>query len=170
MYFGIHFLSLEAMMTEQEILDSARNIFMTGRMIHDEVQRITTAACISEGESKLGELSAPQMNMIMMIRVREKVSVKDLASLLGVSPPSVSIMVDRLVEKGLLTRSRCETDRRRVVIQVSSEAIEDITVVEKKVLDAFVKIVEALGPETTRKWCEVLQKIKTILNGNPIAA
>lgn len=142
---------------------------MTGRMIHDEVQRITTAACMGMVENKLRELSAPQMNMIMMIRVREKVSVKELASLLSVSPPSVSIMVDRLLEKGLLTRTPCEKDRRRVVIQVSPEAIEDIVGVEKRVLDSFVKLVKALGPETTRQWCEVLQQIEKVLGRSPLS-
>lgn len=151
-------------MTDPNTLTSARYIFTTGRRIHDRVQQIITAACMEEGDdSRFGELSAPQMNMILMIRVREAVSVTQLASLLNVSPPSASTMVDRLVERGLLTRTPSSKDRRKVVIRVSPEAIAQISRVEEKVLSAFVELVEALGPETTRMWCEVLDRIKDVL-------
>ena len=154
-------------MTDPNTLASARYIFTTGRRIHDRVQQITTAACMDEGsDSRFGELSAPQMNMIMMIRVRETVSVTQLASLLNVSPPSASTMVDRLVERGLLTRTPCSEDRRKVDIRVSPEAIEEISRVEEKVLGAFVELVQAVGPETTRMWCEVLHRIKNVLEND----
>ena len=154
-------------MTDQDTLASARYIFTTGRMIHDHVQRITTGACMQEGkDNRFGELSAQQMNMIMMVRVREAVSVTELAVLLGVSPPSVSTMVERLVERGLLTRTPSNRDRRKVVIRVSPEAIEDIARVEAIILGSFVELVEAVGAETARQWCEVLKKIKTVLDKN----
>ncbi len=151
-------------MTDQATLDSARYIFTTGRMVYERVQRIAASACMSIAEAKFKDLSAPQMNMIMMIRVRGAVSVTELAALLGVSPPSVSTMVDRLVERGLLTRRPSARDRRKVVIQVTPEAIEEIARVEAMILASFVELVEAVGAKTTRKWCEVLQHIKTVLD------
>ena len=151
-------------MTDREVLNRARYIFTTGRMIHDRIMRISTGAFMSTAkDDRFGELSAPQMNMLMMIRVRETVSVTELAALLNVSPPSVSTMVDRLVERGLLTRVPSDQDRRKVVIRVSPEALEDIARIEEMILGAFVELVEAVGPETTQKWCEVLQQIKQVL-------
>jgi DNA-binding MarR family transcriptional regulator len=151
-------------MTDPNILANARYIFTTGRKVHDLVQQTITAACMAEGDDhRFGELSSSQMNMVLMIRVRETVSVTQLASLLSVSPPSVSTMVDRLVERGLLTRTPSSEDRRKVVIRVSPEAIEEISRVEEKVLGAFVRLVEVLGPETTQMWCKVLDRIKDVL-------
>lgn len=162
---------LEAFMTDQDVLNHARYIFTTGRMIHDRIMRISTGACMSTNkDDRFGELSAPQMNMLMMIRVRETVSVTELAALLNVSPPSVSTMVDRLVERGLLTRVASDQDRRKVVIRVSPEALEDITRVEGMILESFVELVEAVGPETTQKWCEVLQQIKQVLENKALSA
>ncbi len=147
-------------MTDQATLTSARYIFTTGRMIHDRIMRISTSACMNIGKDDgFGELSVPQMNMLMMIRVREAVSVTELAALLGVSPPSVSTMVDRLVERGLLTRIPSDQDRRKVVIRVSPEALKDIAQVEEMILGSFVELVEAIGPETTQQWCQVLEQI-----------
>ena len=121
-------------------------------------------------DRRFGELSAQQMNMIMMVRVREAASVTELAALLGVSPPSVSTMVDRLVERGFLTRTPCDQDRRKVVIRVSPEAIEEIVQVEEMILSSFVELVEAVGPDTTQKWCEVLQQIKQVLEKKQLSA
>lgn len=158
-------------MTDQDVLNRARYIFTTGRIIHDRIMRISTGACMSAAkDNRFGELSAPQMNMLMMIRVREAVSVTELAVLLNVSPPSVSTMVDRLVERGLLTRTPSEKDRRKVEIRVTPEALKDITQVEAMILGSFVELVEAVGPETTQKWCEVLQQIKQVLEKNQLSA
>jgi DNA-binding MarR family transcriptional regulator len=156
-------------MTDQDVLNSARYIFTTGRMIHDRIMRISTGACMSTAKNdRFGELSAPQMNMLMMIRVREAVSVTELAALLNVSPPSVSTMVDRLVERGLLTRTPCDKDRRKVEIRVTPGALKDIAQVEEMILGSFVELVDAVGPETTQKWCEVLQHIKGVLEKNQL--
>ncbi|MEE4112230.1 MAG: MarR family transcriptional regulator [Desulfobacteraceae bacterium] len=158
-------------MTDQEVLNHARYIFTTGRIIHDRIVRISTGACMrTNKDDRFGELSAPQMNMLMMIRVRETVSVTELAALLNVSPPSVSAMVDRLVERGLLTRVPSDQDRRKVVIRVSPEALEEISRVEEMILGAFVELVEAVGPETTQKWCAVLQQVKQVLENKSLSA
>lgn len=158
-------------MKNNDTLASARTIFTTGKMVHAMVMRTYTAACMEEGKtSPFGELSAQQMNMILMIRIREAVSVSELAKLLSVSPPSVSAMVDRLVERGLLTRTPCERDRRKVEIRVAPEAIERIARVEKMILGSFIELVEAVGPETTQKWCEVLQHIKQVLEKKHLSA
>jgi DNA-binding MarR family transcriptional regulator len=158
-------------MTDQDVLNCARYIFTTGRMIHDRIMRISTGACMSTAKNDgFGELSAPQMNMLMMIRVREAVSVTELAALLNVSPPSVSTMVDRLVERGLLTRTPSDQDRRKVVIRVTPDALKEIAQVEEIILGSFVELVGAIGPETTQKWCEVLQQIKRVLEKNQLSA
>lgn len=155
-------------MDRNEALTQARYIFTTGRMIHDRITRICTVAGMHlNANSPLAELSSPQMNMLMVIRVREAVSVGELAALLGVSPPSVSAMVERLVERGILTRIPSETDRRKVVIRLAPHVISDIARVEEMVLGSFVELVEAVGSETTAKWCEVLQHVRQVLDSAP---
>ena len=152
-------------MKNQDTLASARFIFTTGRMVHDLVTRIHTAACMGEGKStRFGELSAQQMNMILMVRVRQAVSVSELAGLLGVSPPSVSAMVDRLVEKGVLCREHAIEDRRKVVVRVSPGAIKRVEAFEGSIMQLFVRLVEKIGLENAQKWCDVLANVKAVLD------
>jgi len=99
----------------------------------------------------------------MIVRSLEQITMTELSSQLCVSPPSASVMVDRLVEKGILIREHSIEDRRKVMVRVSPEAMEDIKGVEKTILRSFVDLVEKIGPETTRKWCEVLERVKSVL-------
>ena len=103
------------------------------------------------------------MHVFMQVRHRGEVTIKELAKLLSVAPPSASVMVERMVEKGILARETSRKDRRKVTVSVSHEAIEDIEEIEEAVLRSFVDLVQKVGPETTRKWCEVLERIKSIL-------
>ena len=101
--------------------------------------------------------------LFMHVRHHGKVTIKDLSELLGVAPPSASAMVDRLVEKRILIREMSPEDRRKVIVRVSPEAMADTEKTEEAVLSSFVDLVEKVGPETARKWCEVLERIKFVL-------
>ena len=103
--------------------------------------------------------------LLLLIMVLDIVArfIKELSELLGVAPPSASTMVDRLVEKKILVREMSPEDRRKVIVRVSPEAVADIEKTEEAVLSSFVDLVEKVGPETARKWCEVLERIKFVL-------
>jgi len=53
-----------------------------------------------QGKAIFQELTSPQMTALMTVRERGQVTIKELAEGLGVSAPSASVMVDRLVEMG----------------------------------------------------------------------
>jgi len=67
-----------------------------------------------------------------------------------------------------LIRRSSEKDRRRVVIEVSPGAAEDVRRCEAAILNAFVDLVERIGPETAATWSEVLERVKTVLDERPV--
>lgn len=151
-------------MADEKTIAQARFVFTTGKMIHDHVFQIQAnqVGCI-EKTAGFGELSMAQVNALMIIRREGPLSLTELAGRLGVSPPSASAMVERLVEKMLVTREQSPEDRRRVVIQISPTALKGIVAVEEVVFQSFLKLVEHLGPEDTAQWCEVLTKVRRAL-------
>lgn len=151
-------------MTDATTLEQARYIFTTIKMIRDRIFRAQSAhleSCNHHGVFK--ELSVSQLYVIMAIRLRGEVSMSELAELLGVAPPSASAMVDRLVDRGVLIRRHSVKDRRKVIVGVSPEMSEDIEEAEDSVLQIMVKLVEKIGPETARKWCEVLKQVERVV-------
>jgi DNA-binding MarR family transcriptional regulator len=151
-------------MTHQQPIDRARFIFTTGKMLHDYVFRIYARKIADRGK-KTGsdELSINQLHAVMATRKMGPVTITRLAEILAVSAPSASAMVDRLVERGFLTRQTHPRDRRKVQIMVSKQAEEHIVQAENQVLASFVDIVDRIGPEIAQKWCDVLEVVSRTL-------
>ena len=148
-------------MNEHMALERARHIFTSGRLIHDRVDRVIMAHLLASDKCRaFGELSLTQLHAILEIEKSGPLAMTQLAKRLGVSPPSASVMVDRLVEKGVLIREHSTEDRRKVVVTIAPAIKKNFEQIERILLGFFVNLVEKLGPETTRQWCEVLSKIK----------
>lgn len=150
-------------MTDSQALEQARYIFFVGKMIRRHVLHSLTQLEVCGRETGCTEMSMAQMNLLMAVRGQEELTLSGLADILGVSSPSASVMVDRLVERGTLIRERSPRDRRKVIIGLSPEADSLLITVEEKVLASFVGLVEEVGPETARKWGEVLQRVEEVL-------
>ncbi len=151
-------------MTDLQTLQQARYIFSVGKMIRRHVFHSLTQLEVCGRESGCTEMSMAQMNLLIAVRGREELTLSGLADNLGVSSPSASVMVDRLVERGMLIRERSTQDRRKVIIGLSPEAEGVLATVEEKVLASFVGLVEEVGPETARKWGEVLHRVEEVLD------
>jgi DNA-binding MarR family transcriptional regulator len=159
-------------MTKKEALEHARFIFTTGKLIQDRIFRIQASHLVAEGKNAHdAELSLPQLHAVHVLHEHGPVTLSELAALLGVSPPSASVMVDRLVEKGLLSRESSREDRRKVLVSVSPEALQRIDRMEETILQSFVDLVEKIGPKTAGMWCQVLKKVREVQEeeypGNP---
>lgn len=59
-------------------------------------------------------LTTAQLRVLFLVREEPGVTAGELASRLGVTPPTISGIVDRLVKAGLVRREDDETDRRLV--------------------------------------------------------
>jgi DNA-binding MarR family transcriptional regulator len=68
-----------------------------------------------------------------------------LASRLAVSPPSVSSVVDGLVNRGLVERRHGEDDRRRVPLQLTEEGREILAQADRHVDARLAGLVANLG-------------------------
>ncbi|SHF67934.1 DNA-binding transcriptional regulator, MarR family [Desulfacinum infernum DSM 9756] len=145
-------------------LEQARFIFTTGKLIRDRINRIVAARQAQGGAlARFGDISVAQMHALFFIHNAGKMTIKELAETLSVSAPSASTMVDRLVEKGLVVREPDPEDRRRVHVRISPEAGRDMVHLEETILQAFVNLVEELGPETAREWCRILERVHSVL-------
>lgn len=151
-------------MSDPKVTQQARYIFKIAKMLrHHVFSSLARVECESR-ECTHGDLSLAQLNLIVAVRGRGEVTLTELAEILAVSPPSVSVMVERLVEKGMLVRERATGDRRKVVIHVSPDANQHIAVMEERMIGTFVELVEDVGPETAGKWYEVLGRVEQVLN------
>lgn len=147
-----------------DVTDQARYIYTTGKLIRDRMLQIQNAHLAARGDAcAFGDLSLKQIQAVMTVGRHEPISIKELASLLSVSSPSASAMVDRLVERRILERELSAEDRRRVTVRVSPLARSEMEQMEAVILNAFVDVVNRIGAEAAARWCDVLSVVKTVL-------
>ena len=66
------------------------------------------------------EVTLPQYRALVVLAARGPQGTAELAAALAVNPSTATRMCDRLVRKGLITRSRDEIDRREVNLEVTA--------------------------------------------------
>lgn len=66
-------------------------------------------------------VTLPQYRTLVVLSESGPRRLADLADALGVSPSTATRMCDRLVRKGLITRTRDELDRREVNLKVTTD-------------------------------------------------
>ena len=84
--------------------------------LYQETRRTSRGA---RGEWLNIDLTMPQVKSLLTLFTDGTLRTSDLASVLGVSLPSVTGIVDRLEEKGLVTRESDPQDRRVVLCKLS---------------------------------------------------
>ena len=148
----------------EEIMQQARAIHKTVRMLQDKLARNRAASLKSPDDRSVEvDLNFRQCSAMMVIREEGAITIKRLSQLLGVSPPSASAMVDRLVEMGMLEREQSRVDRREVEIRVSTEGEAGIRSLESQILSTVTDLLARLGPDYARQWSEVYARIREII-------
>ena len=70
------------------------------------------------------QITAPQLICIYSVDHREGMTLSGLAKEVNLGVSTVNGIVDRLESKGLLTRTRSVTDRRRVTLSITAQGRE----------------------------------------------
>jgi DNA-binding MarR family transcriptional regulator len=149
------------------VVEAARYICDTGKLVHDRIIKIQSLNFASSDDGTVNELSMSQLNAVKTLLECGELTMNELAERLAVSPPSASVMVDRLVEKGVFCREHSTKDRRKVVVRISPEAVKIAEEIKSNILQFFVELVEKIGVETAQKWCDVLSSVRTALAQEP---
>src|ERR1700733_1063801 len=85
--------------------------------------------------------------------------VNALGPMVGLTPGSISIAVDRLVAKGLVSRVESEQDRRVRVVALTSSGKDLITAAFRGHSGQMKKVFSELSPEELRTLEEALRKV-----------
>ncbi len=151
-------------MVPKDTFEQAKFIYNAIKTIRHYFIRNAVKCCESKHRSsKLGGLSIQQFSAVNAIYEKGEATITELAKKLWVSPPSMSVMVDRLVEKGVVIRRQSKSDRRKVAVSLFPDVISEFQDLQEAILKEFVETVEKIGPEAAADWCSVLTRITSVL-------
>lgn len=107
-------------------------------------------------------LTGPQAFAIVELLGSEPVTMGALAEKLGIGHGVATRLVDRLVEKGLVERTRDENDRRVVLVSLSESGSHSASRVTEVARETIKSVFEGV---TVRERQEFLQMLKRLTDG-----
>jgi DNA-binding MarR family transcriptional regulator len=107
-------------------------------------------------------LSAPRLSALSVVVFAGPMSLAGLAAAEQVKPPTMSRIVDALVERGLVTRIAKPGDRRSVEIAATPEGIQLLEAGRERRVQALVARLRALADSERRalaRGVEILERV-----------
>jgi DNA-binding MarR family transcriptional regulator len=103
------------------------------------------------------DMSTPQLKALLLISEEEGIRMRELARRLGGSFSNATVLVDRLVDRGLVERLADPQDRRVVLVRVADEGQQLIEQLVTSWRTLSTPLLEALAPEDLTKVHEALR-------------
>ncbi len=122
----------------------------------------------------LSELNMTNERMMVMfeLHLQPEISLKKLAQSMMVAPSTMSVMINSLVEQGVVTRLPDAKDRRRVVLRLSEKGRRETEQTEEGLVKGFQKYLKGLTETDRRELAESAEKllavVKRIMNREEI--
>lgn len=91
------------------------------RLSHQLVEFYEKISSWEQDVVKSSGLSTAQMHTIEIVGHSVSLRMKELAGKMGVTTGTLTVMIDRLEEQGLLRRTPHETDRRSWLVELTEE-------------------------------------------------
>lgn len=126
----------------------------------DAVRAAARLAKVSGTALAEADLTLPQYRVLVFLVARGRPATH-VAALLGVTPSTVTSVVDGLVTRGLVDRSSDPSDRRRVVLSLTGDGSDAVARGDQVVGAALDRLLARLEPgeaETALVGLELLNK------------
>jgi DNA-binding MarR family transcriptional regulator len=95
-------------------------------------------------------LTMPQFKLLLLVAAGKGLRVGDLAVKLGVTPPTVTTILDRLVDHRLVRREDDPVDRRLVIVRLTSQGRDLLQRLRVSATADLAHCIQAMTPHDLR--------------------
>lgn len=107
-------------------------------------------------------ISEPQYNVLRILKGQKDtpITVENIASRMVQRSSNVTRIIDKLLTRGFVTRKECESNRRKMDINISKEGLDFLKLLDKKV-DAFHEpMFDKLTEQEAQTLTTLIKKLK----------
>jgi DNA-binding MarR family transcriptional regulator len=112
------------------------------------------------------ELSMPQMGTLHFLSAEGQQSVSAIAEHLGLSLAATSHLIDRLVQRDLLTRAEDPNDRRQKRIGLAKEGVALVAQINRRATTAFDELLAGLPSELRQRFESDVREVLSVLDSH----
>jgi DNA-binding MarR family transcriptional regulator len=124
------------------------------RSILDTVPAIIQAIRVEMRLERMHDLSVPQFRTLAYIGRHPGCSLSDVAEFIGLTLPTMSVLINGLVEEGLVLRQSSLIDRRRVTLTLTANG----DAVHSRALDGTMAWLQRLLAPLSAEECQTVIK------------
>ncbi|KXB29829.1 MarR family transcriptional regulator [Dechloromonas denitrificans] len=104
-------------------------------------------------------LTEQQWRILRTLSEMEQLEPREICELCHILSPSMTGVLSRMEEMGLVTRTRVPEDQRRVIVRLTRKS-EQLVAELGPLIEAQYRVIEqAFGPELIRQLYEVMDKV-----------
>lgn len=131
-----------------DVMDYIRHIFKALRVAS------------SQFEKDLG-VSAAQIFVMKKLRDEPGLSINDLALRTTTHQSSVSVVVKKLEEQGLVSREVSPLDSRKVVVSLTPQGLEKLGAIPRTIQENMIDSLQNMPPEKTQALASLMKEFVT---------
>jgi DNA-binding MarR family transcriptional regulator len=111
-------------------------------------------------------LTIAQLKSLMFISHKGVTNFKTLADALGVSPPNVTGIVERMVEQGLISREENPQNRRMLMLKVTDKGVAVVKKIHESKSSRFSGLLAKLSQEDLEALARGMAALAAVLQRN----
>ena len=113
---------------------------------------------IGNAQLKPFNISEQQYNILRILRgANESITVKTVKDRMVQKSPNSTRLMDKLCDKGLIERVRCENDRRVVYVKINKKGL---ALLKKIKMDDFENVLNNISDKEAKTLNELLDKLR----------
>lgn len=105
------------------------------------------------------EFNGPQGNILYVLWQKDKVPIVEIAAKTGLAKNTLTVMLDRMEENGLVSRKQSADDRRKTLVCLTEKAYElerDYNLVSQQMNDLFFQNLSEKEIEELEKCLDII--------------
>lgn len=119
---------------------------------------------------KISGLTTPQLLLLQSIKARGEVSIGALSEEVNLSQATVTSILDRLEQRGYVTRARSTSDKRKVHAYLTDSGINALKTAPPLLQDNFIKQFSALNEWEQNMIIASLQRVAAMMDAETLDA
>lgn len=117
-------------------------------------------------ESKHWAITPKQYRVLYVLKNSGPCKMSELGEIVHTTYGSLTVMINRLVDKGFVERFYLPEDRRVVMVEITSRGIYCLEEYKNKFLDLIVKNLEILTAEEKSRLKRGVDAVKSVIENN----
>lgn len=114
-----------------------------------------------------GVITVPQVWVLDFLQDRKSAQMNELAAYMKLKLSAATGLIDRMVKHQLVKRVRSETDRRVVMISITSKGKKILQEMYKQKRKGIMRLFGRLGSEDRMQYMTLIEKLVKDLSSNP---